>query len=169
MNKDEALLAAIKALPDPEIPVINLGDLGIVRGLERKEGRCIVSITPTYSGCPATESIRDDILALLLAEGESDASVVMRYAPAWTSDWISEQGRSKLRAFGIAPPLACVRPDDSSAQVFSLQYVRRAAAICCPRCRSERLERISEFASTPCKALYRCLQCLEPFDYFKPY
>ena len=169
MNRDQDLLEAIKGLPDPEIPVITLGDLGVVRGIEREAGQCVVSITPTYSGCPATESIREDILALLKREGENDASVVMRYAPAWTTDWISEEGRRKLEAYGIAPPLACSSVTTRSSTVFPLHDRRKDPAIRCPRCHATQLERISEFGSTPCKALYRCLQCLEPFDYFKPY
>ena len=105
---DARLLEAVNALPDPEIPVISLGDLGIVRGLHRDQGTCVVSITPTYSGCPATETIRDDILALLKAQGEANAQVVIALSPAWTTDWISEDGRNKLKAFGIAPPLRCL-------------------------------------------------------------
>ncbi|NDA56121.1 MAG: DUF59 domain-containing protein, partial [Betaproteobacteria bacterium] len=97
-SHDQTLLEAIEALPDPEIPVISLGDLGIVRGFHREAGRVVVSITPTYSGCPATEVIRDDILALLEKAGEHEGRVQLRYAPAWTSDWISAQGRLKLKA-----------------------------------------------------------------------
>jgi len=178
---DALLLEAVKALPDPEIPVISLGDLGIVRGLHREQGICVVSITPTYSGCPATETIRDDILALLKARGEAQAQVVIALSPAWTTDWISEEGRNKLKAFGIAPPLRCLNKpgsieDNVSAsggehahRVFPLKRMTTLARVQCPRCESEVIERISEFGSTPCKAIYRCLACREPFDYFKPY
>ncbi|MEY3104687.1 MAG: hypothetical protein RJA72_719 [Pseudomonadota bacterium] len=178
---DALLLEAVNALPDPEIPVISLGDLGIVRGLHREQGICVVSITPTYSGCPATETIRDDILALLKARGEAQAQVVIALSPAWTTDWISEEGRNKLKAFGIAPPLRCLNKpgsieDNVSAlggehayRVFPLKRMTTLARVQCPRCESEVIERISEFGSTPCKAIYRCLACREPFDYFKPY
>jgi len=178
---DALLLEAVNALPDPEIPVISLGDLGIVRGLHREHGICVVSITPTYSGCPATETIRDDILALLKARGEAQAKVVIALSPAWTTDWISEEGRNKLKAFGIAPPLRCLNKpglieDNVSAsggehahRVFPLKRMTTLARVQCPRCESEAIERISEFGSTPCKAIYRCLACREPFDYFKPY
>ena len=178
---DALLLEAVNALPDPEIPVISLGDLGIVRGLHREQGICVVSITPTYSGCPATETIRDDILALLKARGEAQAKVVIALSPAWTTDWISEEGRNKLKAFGIAPPLRCLNKpgsieDNVSAlggeharRVFPLKRMTTLARVQCPRCESEAIESISEFGSTPCKAIYRCLACREPFDYFKPY
>ena len=178
---DALLLEAVNALPDPEIPVISLGDLGIVRGLHREQGICVVSITPTYSGCPATETIRDDIFALLKARGEAQAKVVIALSPAWTTDWISEEGRNKLKAFGIAPPLRCLNKpgsieDNVSAlggehayRVFPLKRMTTLARVQCPRCESEAIESISEFGSTPCKAIYRCLACREPFDYFKPY
>jgi ring-1,2-phenylacetyl-CoA epoxidase subunit PaaD len=167
---DAALLEAIKALPDPEIPVISLGDLGMVRGLHRDKGQCVVSMTPTYSACPATDSIRDDILALLKTMGEQNARVDMRFAPAWSTDWISEAGRDKLKAYGIAPPMRCVNNEGlSQSKVLQFQPFKKASRLQCPRCASEAIENISEFGSTPCKALYRCLDCREPFDYFKPY
>jgi len=178
---DALLLEAVNALPDPEIPVISLGDLGIVRGLHREQGTCVVSITPTYSGCPATETIRDDILALLKARGEAQAQVVIALSPAWTTDWISEEGRNKLKAFGIAPPLRCLNKPgliegnvsalggEHAHRVFPLKRMATLARVQCPRCESEVIESISEFGSTPCKAIYRCLACREPFDYFKPY
>ncbi len=178
---DARLLEAVNALPDPEIPVISLGDLGIVRGLHREQGICVVSITPTYCGCPATETIRDDILALLKARGEAQAQVVIVLSPAWTTDWISEEGRNKLKAFGIAPPLRCLNKpglieDNVSSsggehahRVLPLKRMTTLARVQCPRCESEAIESISEFGSTPCKAIYRCLACREPFDYFKPY
>ncbi|MBU6284912.1 MAG: phenylacetate-CoA oxygenase subunit PaaJ [Proteobacteria bacterium] len=169
-SADEALLEAVKALPDPEIPVISLGDLGMVRGIHRDKAQCVVSITPTYSGCPATDSIRDDILRLLKALGEENARVEMRFAPAWSTDWISEAGRSKLKAYGIAPPMPCINTEGLvPTKVLQFKPAKPAVRLQCPRCASEAIERISEFGSTPCKALYRCLDCREPFDYFKPY
>jgi len=135
---------------DPEIPVLSVLDLGVVRHLHyRSDGRLEVGIAPTYSGCPANAVIKADVLRALAGAG-FDAVTADVLAPPWSSDWLSEEGRGKLEAFGIAPP---GRRSDAPAA--------------CPRCRSVRTARISEFGSTPCKALYRCEACLEPFDYFK--
>jgi ring-1,2-phenylacetyl-CoA epoxidase subunit PaaD len=135
---------------DPKIPVLSVLDLGIVRHLLfRSDGRLEVGISPTYSGCPANAVIKADVLRALAGAG-FDAVAVDVFAPAWSSDWLSAEGRRKLEAFGIAPPAG-----------------RGNAPAACPRCRSGRTTRISEFGSTPCKALYRCEACLEPFDYFK--
>jgi len=135
---------------DPEIPVLSVLDLGVIRHLlYRSDGRLEVGITPTYSGCPATAVIKADVLRALAGAG-FDAVAADVLAPPWSSDWLSEEGRRKLEAFGIAPPSG-----------------RGDAPAACPRCRSVRTTRISEFGSTPCKALYRCEACLEPFDYFK--
>lgn len=133
---------------DPEIPVLSVLDLGVVRHLlYRSDGRLEVGIAPTYSGCPANAVIKADVLRALAGAG-FDAVAADVLAPPWSSDWLSDEGRRKLEAFGIAPPAG------------------RAPAAC-PRCRSAQTTRISEFGSTPCKALYRCEACLEPFDYFK--
>jgi ring-1,2-phenylacetyl-CoA epoxidase subunit PaaD len=146
---------------DPEVPALSVRDLGIVRdvrpalsgaGLE-------VVLTPTYSGCPATELISDNVRAALEAAGHGPVQVVLQRAPAWTTDWISDAGRDKLRAYGIAPPGAC-----ADAQPIHLM----ARGVHCPRCESPRTERLSAFGSTACKALYRCLACREPFEHFKP-
>lgn len=135
---------------DPEIPVLSVLDLGIVRHLLfRSDGRLEVGISPTYSGCPANAVIKADVLRALAGAG-FDAVATDVLAPPWSSDWLSAEGRRKLEAFGIAPPAG-----------------RGNAPATCPRCRSDRTTRISEFGSTPCKALYRCEACLEPFDYFK--
>jgi len=134
---------------DPEIPVLSVLDLGVIRHLElRPDGRLEVGIAPTYSGCPANAVIKADVLRSLRAAG-FDAVAVDVLAPAWSSDWLSEEGRRKLLDYGIAPP------------------TRSDAPAACPRCGSTRTSRQSEFGSTPCKALYRCDACLEPFDYFK--
>jgi ring-1,2-phenylacetyl-CoA epoxidase subunit PaaD len=134
---------------DPEIPVLSVLDLGVIRHLSLlPDGKLEVGISPTYSGCPANAVIKADVLRALGAAG-FDAVAVDVLAPAWSSDWLSEEGRRKLEKFGIAPPGA---PSDTPA---------------CPRCGSARTSRTSEFGSTPCKALYRCEACLEPFDYFK--
>ncbi len=147
-----ALLARLQGIlaqvPDPEIPVLSVLDLGVIRHLRvQPGGRLEVGIAPTYSGCPASAVIKADVLRALAGAG-FDAVAVDVLAPPWSSDWLSAEGRRKLAAFGIAPPAG-----------------RGPAA--CPRCGSTRTSRVSEFGSTPCKALYRCEACLEPFDYFK--
>lgn len=150
--------AAAAGVPDPEIPVVTIADLGILRLVEiDDEGRAVASLTPTYSGCPATLAIELAVTAALSQAGFEP--VIKRVlSPAWTTDWISEEGREKLRAYGIAPP---ARGSNSKATLFA------AALVNCPRCASSDTERISEFGSTPCKAHYRCRNCAEPFDYFK--
>ena len=139
----------LDAVSDPEIPVISVVDLGIVRGVDWDEETLEVSVTPTYSGCPATSIIALDIETALLDRGIKDVRIKTQISPAWTTDWLSEKGRAKLEDYGIAPPRAAGGPDR------------------CPRCKSQALERISQFGSTPCKAQWRCTDCLEPFDYFK--
>ncbi len=144
---------------DPEIPVLSIVDLGIVREVRQEaDGRLRVAITPTYSGCPATEVIRGLVRAALDAGGYSDAILEEVLSPPWTSDWLTPAGREKLRAFGIAPP---------EESVASPRQLRGALAVSCPRCGSRATTRVSEFGSTPCKAHYRCGACGEPFDYFK--
>lgn len=142
---------------DPEIPVLTIADLGVLRGVQMVDGVVEVTITPTYSGCPAMAAIRLDLMAALDAAGLGEARIRMVLAPAWTTDWISAAGKAKLRAYGIAPP---PRPAGKAA-LFSMDTVA------CPRCGSAETERLAEFGSTPCKALWRCTRCREPFDYFK--
>jgi ring-1,2-phenylacetyl-CoA epoxidase subunit PaaD len=139
----EAIWSVLREVPDPEIPVLSVVDLGIVRSVEADR----VVITPTYTGCPATEVIGRDIRAALDAAGYRDMRIETVLSPPWTTDWISPEGREKLRAYGIAPP------------------TRRAVE--CPQCGSADCEEISRFGSTPCKALWRCRACQEPFDLFK--
>jgi ring-1,2-phenylacetyl-CoA epoxidase subunit PaaD len=122
-----------------------------------------VVLTPTYSGCPATEVIEKSVVDAIVAAGLGPVRITMRRAPAWTTDWISEAGKRKLRDYGIAPP----GPVDG-AQGVPIRLVRRAAAVACPRCSSLNTERLSAFGSTACKALYRCIACREPFEHFKP-
>ncbi len=143
-------------VPDPEIPVISLVDLGIIREV-RNGTPAVLVITPTYSGCPASIAINQNIRAALDADGLRDVVVKTELSPAWTTDWISAAGREKLRAYGIAPP--------ESAQERLAR--RDAAPAICPQCASGRTAEISRFGSTPCKALWRCLDCAEPFDRFK--
>jgi ring-1,2-phenylacetyl-CoA epoxidase subunit PaaD len=153
----------VAEVPDPEIPVINLLDLGILRDVKEDEQGICVTLTPTYSGCPATEAIAQDVKAVLGQNGFVDARVEITLSPAWTSDWMSAQGRLKLKDYGITPP-SC-----SGAQAQQVIALRRKHSVSCPRCESSETEQLSNFGSTPCKSLYRCLSCREPFDYFKPY
>ncbi|MBB4141396.1 ring-1,2-phenylacetyl-CoA epoxidase subunit PaaD [Microbacterium invictum] len=149
--------AVAAAVRDPEVPVLTIEDLGVLRDLEVDDGRVTVTITPTYSGCPATNAICDDIVIALTAAGFDDVDVRITLAPAWTTDWMSAAGAAKLHEFGIAPPTG-----------------RRAAgpipvtlAVRCPQCGSPDTREIARFGSTACKALYECRACLEPFDHFK--
>jgi ring-1,2-phenylacetyl-CoA epoxidase subunit PaaD len=154
------LRAAAGAVPDPEIPVLTLDDLGIVRGLDvRTDGTVEVRLTPTYTGCPATEVIAADVERALLEAGAADVVVRTVLAPAWTTDWITEAGRTKLREYGIAPP------DGSGPVTPGAVAVTLSAR--CPRCGSLHTREISRFGSTPCKALWSCRDCGEPFDSFK--
>ena len=153
-------------VPDPEIPVISLTDLGIVRDVAWDGDTLVVTVTPTYSGCPATAIINLDIETALRERGVSNLKLKRQISPPWTTDWISEGGREKLRAYGIAPPI-----DGTAADGRLMGRVNRLAgsniAIACPRCGSTHTSKVSQFGSTPCKASYRCDDCLEPFDYFK--
>lgn len=136
-------------VPDPEIPVISVVDLGIVRGVQWNGETVEVAVTPTYSGCPATTAIALDIETALRDHGIKDVRIKTQISPPWTSDWLSESGRGKLEDYGISPPRAAGGPER------------------CPRCKSENMTKISQFGSTPCKAQWQCKDCLEPFDYFK--
>ncbi len=157
----------LRAVPDPEVPVISVCDLGIVRDVVSHDDHLEVAVTPTYSGCPATEVIARDIATALDAAGLGPARVTQRRAPAWTTDWITPEGRDKLREYGIAPPGLC--GDDKVAGTATVSPIRLMSRnIPCPRCNSPQTERLSAFGSTACKALYRCLACREPFEHFKP-
>ena len=147
-------------VPDPEIPVISVTELGIVRDVQAQAGDVDVVVTPTYSGCPATEAIERAIREALTAAGAAQVRVTTQLAPAWTTDWIEPAAQEKLRAYGIAPP--GVKPIDEAQP---LRFVPRVA---CPRCGGDDTERLSQFGATACKALYRCRSCREPFEYFKP-
>lgn len=139
----------LEDIPDPEIPVISLVDLGIIRGIEWKGNTLEVTVTPTYSGCPATSVINFEIERALRDHGIERLALKRQLSPPWTTEWLSEKGREKLERYGIAPPQPAGGPSH------------------CPRCKSADVERISQFGSTPCKAQWRCRDCLEPFDYFK--
>ena len=150
---------------DPEVPVLSVLELGIVRAVSVDAGRVHVTITPTYSGCPATEAIADAVRAALLGAGASAVQIELQYAPAWTTDWIAPDAAEKLRRYGIAPPHAggCGTAGEPVTQ--ALRFHPRG--LHCPRCDSTTTEQLSAFGSTACKALYRCRACAEPFDYFK--
>lgn len=144
----EQVLDWLSDIADPEIPVLTIMDLGIVRDVDCSDG-VTVSLTPTYSGCPATEAIEASVIAALEDRGIAEVHIKRVLSPPWTTDWISQAGRDKLRVYGIAPP------------------ERRNRPVACPRCGSVNTEIVSEFGSTACKASYRCLACREPFEYFK--
>ncbi len=141
--------AWLDQVPDPEIPVISVVDLGVVRDVNWKGDTLEVAVTPTYSGCPATRVISMEIETALRDHGVANVEIKTQIAPPWTTDWLSEKGRARLEAYGIAPPSTAGGPEQ------------------CPRCASKNLTRISQFGSTPCKAQWQCQDCLEPFDYFK--
>jgi ring-1,2-phenylacetyl-CoA epoxidase subunit PaaD len=168
----DAIWLALGAVPDPEIPVISVVDLGIIRGVEWHGGELVVSVTPTYSGCPATEVIACDIGRALVAAGVKHFRVETKLAPAWTTDWIQPDARKRLADYGIAPPgpRAADAIQVNRIDISALRRHRReAVSIPCPRCHSTRTHEQSRYGSTPCKAQYRCDDCLEPFDYFKPH
>ena len=158
-ERERQVFRLLEKVLDPEIPVLSIIDLGIVRAVrEEADGRVRVAITPTYSGCPATDAIRVLVRAALDSGGLADAILEEVLSPPWTSEWLTPAGREKLRAFGIAPP---------EESVANPRQLMGAPAVTCPRCGSRTTERVSEFGSTPCKAHYRCCACSEPFDYFK--
>lgn len=155
--EDRAFRAAATVC-DPEIPVLTIVDLGVLRSISvSEEGRVEATITPTYSGCPAMALIAFEVETALLKAGFPEVEVKTALAPAWTTDWMTEEGKDKLRAYGIAPPVGKA----GRGALFGHDTVT------CPRCSSTDTERISEFGSTACKAFYRCRSCAEPFDYFK--
>ncbi len=147
MSRAEDARRLAEAVPDPEIPVLTVGDLGLVRDVAEEAGRLVVRLTPTYSGCPASDTIRRDVEVALACGGFADAVVETCLSPAWTTDWMSDAGKAKLSAYGIAPPTR--------------------GPVSCPHCGGAAVEELSRFGSTPCKALWRCLACLEPFERFK--
>lgn len=152
----------LETVPDPEIPVISLVDLGIIRELRYEDETLVVVVTPTYSGCPATAVINQDIEAKLRENGIENLRLERQLSPPWTTDWMSEKGRENLRNYGITPP-AQQSSDNKSIWIRS----EGAPVVACPRCESHNTSLVSQFGSTPCKSNYRCLDCLEPFDYFK--
>jgi ring-1,2-phenylacetyl-CoA epoxidase subunit PaaD len=146
------------AVPDPEIPVLTIEDLGVLRDVVVDDGRAVVTITPTYSGCPAMDAIRDDIVLALTADGFAEVEVQLTLAPAWTTDWMTDAGTQKLHDYGVAPP---------TGRAAVSGPIRVQLAVKCPRCGSLDTREVARFGSTSCKALYECRACLEPFDHFK--
>jgi ring-1,2-phenylacetyl-CoA epoxidase subunit PaaD len=153
-------------VPDPEIPVISVVDLGIVRDVFFDGDECVVTITPTYSGCPAMQVIAEDVENALRARGLPRVRIATRLSPAWTTDWMSEAGKAALKGYGIAPPVQQVI-DISALKHGVKRHAIQEPEVPCPHCGSRHTLATSRFGSTPCKALYRCLDCREPFDYFK--
>lgn len=152
-SEQSALVELLDAVRDPEIPVLSIRDLGVLRDVRVADGEIVVSITPTYSGCPAMDTIRADISAVLNAEGYVNHKIQTQLSPAWTTDWMSQAGREKLEEFGIAPP----------GEKCAVAHAR----IRCPRCQSEQTTMLSEFGSTACKSMHQCNSCKETFCYFK--
>ncbi len=150
----------LSEIPDPEIPVITITELGVVREVELLDSKAIITITPTYTGCPAMKLFEDEIVKTLSEKGFAEVEMKMIYSPAWTTAWMSDEAREKLRIYGIAPP---VKGTEDKGVLFE----SGSKTVRCPRCKSGNTELKSQFGSTACKALYQCKDCLEPFDYFK--
>jgi|TARA_R110000737_G_scaffold222262_1_gene237539 ring-1,2-phenylacetyl-CoA epoxidase subunit PaaD len=148
----------LESVNDPEVPVLSVVDLGVVRKVDISESGIKITITPTYSGCPAMQVIEEDIRRALLQEGLSNLTIETVLSPAWTTDWLSENGKRKLKEYGIAPP----ENEVDKSLLFSKPLI-----VPCPKCGSRETKMVSEFGSTACKAHYQCLSCQEPFDYFK--
>ena len=157
---ENRLWSILGTVNDPEVPVLSITDLGIVRNVKINESGVEIFITPTYSGCPAMDVISTQIRLALMENDISDYKITTVLSPAWTTDWMSEAGKQKLKAYGIAPP-------NSKQQVCHDQLFSPNEAVQCPQCQSYNTRRVSEFGSTACKALYQCEACKEPFDYFK--
>jgi ring-1,2-phenylacetyl-CoA epoxidase subunit PaaD len=157
-------LEIASAVRDPELPVLTLADLGVLREVSVEDGRVVVTITPTYSGCPAIDEMGADLRRSLISAGFAEVEVRLSLAPAWTTDWISSEGRSKLAAAGIAPP---ARVGPSVAGPVPLNLVPPSRQVACPQCGSLKTREISRFGSTACKALRRCHACAEPFEHVK--
>jgi ring-1,2-phenylacetyl-CoA epoxidase subunit PaaD len=156
---EKEILSFLEEIPDPEIPVISIVELGVVRKVRNLPDGVEIDITPTYSGCPAMKQMEDDVVSTLHAKGIDNVRINMVYSPAWTTDWLSAEAREKLRKYGIAPPA-----EETTDKSF---LTGKPKTVKCPRCGSENTEMVSQFGSTACKALYKCKDCLEPFDYFK--
>jgi ring-1,2-phenylacetyl-CoA epoxidase subunit PaaD len=162
-SRVERAWRALNRVLDPEVPALSVCDLGIVRDVVERGDALEIVLTPTYSGCPATEVIEKDVREAIKAAGLGEARITLQRAPAWTTDWISAEGRAKLLAYGIAPP----GPVDAAQGTPIRMHGRRSQAVACPRCQSTNTERLAAFGATACKALWRCVACKEPFEEFK--
>ncbi len=158
MVSKEQIYNWLEEVSDPEIPVLSVIDLGVVRDAQIIDGEWLITITPTYSGCPAMKTMEEDILSKLKDKGIDSARVELVLAPAWSTDWLSENGRIKLREYGIAPP---------EHEVDKSVLFAEPTVVPCPKCHSRNTRMVSQFGSTACKALYQCNDCQEPYDYFK--
>jgi ring-1,2-phenylacetyl-CoA epoxidase subunit PaaD len=159
MFSSEQIQQILDTIPDPEVPVISIVELGVVRKVEVEESSVTITMTPTYNGCPALKAMEDDIRAALLKEGISDVKFKMVYKPAWTTAWLSEASRQKLEAYGIAPPV--------EQSHHHLPFSSGKVVVACPFCHSKETKLTSQFGSTACKALYYCNHCHQPFEHFK--
>ena len=157
MVSKEKIFSLLSVVPDPEIPVINIQELGVLRDVIISENEVEVIITPTYSGCPAMKQIENDIVSKLKENGVENVKLKTVFHPAWTTDWLTDEAKEKLKKYGIAPP------EKFTADKGALTGKKKV----CPHCGSENTEMVSQFGSTACKALYKCSDCKEPFDYFK--
>lgn len=160
MSVKDKIWNLLAEIPDPEIPVLSIHDLGIVRDIDEIESQIVVTITPTYSGCPAMNQFEADIVTTLNKYGYDNVSIKTTYDPPWTTDWLSEEAKKKLQDYGIAPPEQ--KTTDKAALL-----VDDRKSVTCPQCKSTNSKMISQFGSTACKSLYQCNNCMEPFDYFK--
>jgi len=159
MYTEEDIYTLLSEIPDPEIPVISIVELGVIRKISVHEKSIDVTITPTYSGCPAMKQMEDDVRKKLIENGFETVNIQMVYSPAWTTDWLSEEAKLKLQKYGIAPP------EESTTDKSFLSG--KPKSVTCPRCKSKNSVMVSQFGSTACKALYQCKDCMEAFDYFK--
>lgn len=155
---EEHIWQILKEVPDPEVPVLNLLDLGVIRDVKFNEDEIEIVVTPTYSGCPATPMINMAIKMKLIEKGFNSIRLTNRLSPAWTTDWMTEEGKQKLKAYGIAPPVYSKNSDELFSKTDEVE---------CALCGSKHTHLVSQFGSTACKALYQCDDCREPFDYFK--
>ena len=159
MVTEQEIWQLLEEVKDPEVPVLSVTDLGIIRAVQTDEDKITITITPTYSGCPAMDVISMDIRLKLIEKGYRNVHIQQQLSPAWTTEWMTEEGKQKLKSYGIAPP--------NPKQQFCKEEMFVEEMVQCPRCHSHHTQLISQFASTACKSMYRCLDCKEAFDYFK--
>lgn len=159
-KKEQEIWQILETIPDPEIPVISVVELGVIRNVEATDHKTEITITPTYSGCPAMKQFEDDIISTLQENGYPNVTIKMVFSPAWTTDWMSDVAREKLRKYGIAPP-------QKGTNDKGVLFASGPKEVLCPQCKSVNTKLLSQFGSTACKAVYTCGDCGETFDYFK--